>query len=217
VERGDLLERVLEAGNLRRALHQGRRNRGAPRIDGRTVDDLEEHRKTHWPTIRAAWLAGTYAPQPVRRTAIPKPRGGTRNLGIPTVLDWCIEQALVQVLQEEWDATFSERSYGFRPQRNVHQAVEQAQAYIREGYTWVVDIDLEKCFDRVNHDVLMSRVRRRVKDRRVVTLIHRFRKVGVLTLEGSGAPTAEGPLQGGPLSPLLANLLLDEFAKELEK
>jgi RNA-directed DNA polymerase len=217
VEGTDLLERVLEAGNLRRALHQVRRHQGAPGIDGMTVDDLGEYLKTHWPTIRAALLEGTYAPQPVRRTVIPKAGGGTRNLGVPTVLDRFIEQALLQVLQEEWDPTFSERSYGFRPQRRVHQAVEQAQADIRAGYTWVVDIDLEKFFDRVNHDVLMSRVRRRVKDRRVVSLIHRFLKAGVLTLEGSVAPTAEGTPQGGPLSPLLANLLLDELDKELEK
>lgn len=217
VEGTDLLEQVLEVGNLRRALHQVRRNQGAPGIDGMTVDDLGEYLKTHGPTIQAAVLEGTYAPQPVRRTEIPKPGGGTRNLGIPTVLDRFIEQALLQVLQEAWDPTFSERSYGFRPQRNAHQAVERAQAYIREGYTWVVDIDLEKFFDRVNHDVLMSRVRRRVKDRRVVTLIHRFLKAGVLTLEGNVEPTAEGTPQGGPLSPLLANLLLDELDKELEK
>jgi RNA-directed DNA polymerase len=217
VEGTDLLERVLEAGNLRRALHQVRRNQGAPGIDGMTVDELGEYLTAHWPTIRAALLEGTYVPQPVRRTEIPKPGGGTRNLGIPTVLDRFIEQALLQVLQEEWDPTFSERSYGFRPQRNAHQAVEQAQAYLRAGYTWVVDIDLEKFFDRVNHDVLLSRVRRRVKDRRVLTLIHRFLKAGVLTLEGSVEPTAEGTPHGGPLSPLLANLLLDEFDKELER
>jgi RNA-directed DNA polymerase len=217
VEGTNLLERVLEAGNLRRALHQVRRNQGAPGIDGMTVDDLGEYLKAHWPMIRAALLEGTYAPQPVRRTEIPKPGGGTRNLGIPTVLDRFIEQALLQVLQEEWDPTFSERSYGFRPQRSAHQAVGQAQAYTRKGYTWVVDIDLEKFFDRVNHDVLLSRVRRRVKDRRVVSLIHRFLKAGVLTLEGSVEPTAEGTPQGGPLSPLLTNLLLDEFDKELEK
>jgi RNA-directed DNA polymerase len=217
VEEKNLLERVLEAKNLRRALHQVRRNQGAPGVDGMTVEELGAYLKTHWPTVRAALLAGTYAPQPVRRAAIPKPRGGTRNLGIPTVLDRFIEQALLQVLQEEWDATFSERSYGFRPQRRAHQAVGQAQAYIRAGYTWVVDIDLEQFFDRVNHDVLMSRVRQRVKDRRVVSLIHRFLKAGVLTLEGSIEPTAEGTPQGGPLSPLLANLLLDELDKELEK
>jgi RNA-directed DNA polymerase len=216
VEGTDLLERVLEAGNLRRALHQVRRNQGAPGIDGMTVDDLGEYLKTHWPTIRAALLEGTYAPQPVRRTVIPQAGGGTRNLGVPTVLDRFIEQALLQVLQEEWDPTFSARSDGCRPQRSVHQAVEQAQADIRAGYTWVVDIDLEKFFARVNHDVWMSRVRRRVKDRRVVSLIHRFLKAGVLTLEGSVAPTAEGTPHGGPLSPLLANLLLDELDQELE-
>jgi RNA-directed DNA polymerase len=147
VEETDLLERVLEPQNLRRALQQVRRNQGAPGIDGMTVDDLEEHVKTHWPTIRAALVEGTYAPQPVRRTEIPKAGGGIRKLGIPTVLDRFIEQALLQVLQEEWDPTFSERSDGFRPQRSAHQAVEQAQAYMREGYTWVVDIDLEKFFD----------------------------------------------------------------------
>jgi RNA-directed DNA polymerase len=217
VEETNLLERMLEAQNLRRALHQVRRNQGAPGVDGMTVDDLGEYLKTHWPMIRAALLGGTYAPQPVRRTAIPKPGGGTRNLGIPTVLDRFIEQALLQVLQEEWDPTFSDRSYGFRPQRSAHQAVGQAQVYTREGYTWVVDIDLEKFFDQVNHDVLMSRVRRRVQDRRVVSLIHRFLKAGVLTLEGSVEPTAEGTPQGGPLSPLLAHLLLDELDKELEK
>jgi RNA-directed DNA polymerase len=217
VEGTDLLERVLEPDNLRRALQRVRRNQGAPGIDGMTVDDLGAYLQTHWPTIRVALLAGTYVPQPVRRMEIPKPGGGTRNLGIPTVLDRFIEQALLQVLQEEWDPTFSENSYGFRPQRSAHQAVEQAQAYIRDGYTWVVDLDLEKFFDRVNHDVLLSRVRRRVQDRRVLILIHRFLQAGVLTLEGRVEPTWEGTPQGGPLSPLLANLLLDELDKELEK
>jgi RNA-directed DNA polymerase len=184
VEGTDLLERVLEPHNLRRALHQVSRNQGVPGIDGMTVDALEEHLRTHWPTLRAALLESTSAPQPVQRAAIPKAGGGTRNLGIPTVLDRFIEHALLQVLQAEWDPTFSESSYGFRPQCSAPQAVGQAQAYIWEGYTWVVDIDLEKCFDRVHHDVLLSRVRRRVKDRRVLTLIHRFLKAGVLTLEG---------------------------------
>ena len=217
VEGMDLLERVLEPDNLRRALHQVRRNKGAPGIDGMSVDHLVEHLKTHWPTIRASLVDGTYEPQPVRRVAIPKPGGGTRNLGIPIVLDRFVEQALLQVLQEEWDPTFSEGSYGFRPRRSAHQAVAQAQAYIRRGHTWVVDVDLEKFFDRVNHDVLMSRVRARVKDRRVVRLIHRFLKAGVLTLEGIVEPTGEGTPQGSPLSPLLANLMLDDLDKELEK
>jgi RNA-directed DNA polymerase len=217
VEGTDLLERGREAGHLRRALHQVRRHQGAPGLDGMTVDDLGEYLKTHWPTIRAALLAGRYAPQPVRRTVIPKAGGGTRNVGIPTVLDRLIEPALLQVLQGEWDPTFSERSDGFRPQRKAPQAVEQAQASSRKGGTWVVDLDLEQCFDRVNHDGLRSRVRRRVKDRRVVPLIHRFLKAGVLTLEGSVAPTAEGAPPGGPLSPRLANLLVDEFDKALAK
>jgi RNA-directed DNA polymerase len=202
VEGKDLLARVLAPQNLQRALQQVRRHQGAPGIDGMTVDDLEEHLKAHWPTIRASLVEGSYAPQPVRRTEIPKPGGGTRHLGIPIVLDRFIEPARLQVLQEAWDPTCSERSDGFRPQRSAHQAVGQAQGYIREGYTWVVDIDLEKFFDQVNHDVLMSRVRRRVKDRRVVTLIHRFLKAGVLTLEGRVEPTAEGTPQGGPLTPL---------------
>jgi RNA-directed DNA polymerase len=217
VEGPERLERVLEAGNRRRALQQVRRNQGAPGSAGMTVADLGESLKTHWPTIRAALLAGTYVPQPVRRTAIPKAGGGTRNLGIPTVLDRFIEHALLQVLQEEWAPTCSERSYGVRPQHSAHQAVGPAQAYIREGYAWVVDIDLERCFDQVNHDVLMSRVRRRVTDRRVRTLIHRFLKAGVRTLEGSVEPTAEGTPHGGPLSPLRANLLRDECDKELAK
>ena len=217
VDETDLLERVLEPQNLRRALHQVRRHQGAPGLDGMTVDALEAQVKTHGPSIRAAWVEGTYAPQPVRRTEIPKAGGGIRTLGIPTVLDRFIEHALLQVRQEAWDPTFSERSSGVRPQRSAQQAVEQAQAYRREGDTWGVEIDLEKFFDWVNHDVWLSRVRRRVKDRRVLTLIHRFLKAGVLTLEGSVAPTAEGTPQGGPRSPRLANLRLDEFDKELEQ
>jgi RNA-directed DNA polymerase len=217
VEGTDLLERALEGENLRRALRQVRRNRGAPGIDGMTVDGLVTHLKAHWPAIRSSLVEGRYQPQPVRRVEIPKDGGGTRNLGVPVVLDRFVEQALLQVLQAEWDPTFSEGSYGFRPERSAQQAVAQAQAYIREGYAWVVDLDLEKFFDRVNHDVLLSRVRARVKDRRVVRLIHRFLKAGVFTLEGVVEPTEEGTPQGGPLSPLLANLLLDDLDKELER
>jgi RNA-directed DNA polymerase len=217
VEGQDLLARVLEPENLQRALRQVRRNKGAPGIDGMSVDQLVTHLKSHWPTIRASLVDGPYTPQPVRRVAIPKPGGGTRNLGVPVVLDRFIEQPLLQVLQADWDSTFSERSYGFRPKRSAHQAVAQAQAYIRQGHTWVVDLDLEKFFDRVNHDVLMHRVRKRVTDRRVVTLIHRFLKAGVFTLEGMVEPTGEGTPQGGPLSPLLANLLLDDLDRDLEK
>ncbi|MGH8057425.1 MAG: reverse transcriptase domain-containing protein, partial [Candidatus Entotheonellia bacterium] len=169
----DLLERVREAGNLRRARHQVRGHQGAPGSDGMTVDDLGEYLQTHGPAIRAAWREGTSAPQPVRRTEIPQAGGGTRTLGIPTGLDRCLEPALLQVLQEAWDPTCSERRDGVRPQRSAHQAVEQAQASIRDGDTWGVDLDLEQCFDRVNHEVWLSRVRRRVQDRRVLTLIHR--------------------------------------------
>lgn len=217
VEGADLMERVLESENLRRALRQVRRNRGAPGIDGMTVDGLVAHLKTHWPVIRASLVNGTYKPRPVRRVEIPKAGGGTRTLGVPVVLDRFLEQAMLQVLQAEWDPTFSEWSYGFRPGRSAHQAVAQAQAYIRDGYAWVADLDLEKFFDRVNHDVLLTRVRARVRDRRVVKLIHRFLKAGVFTLERVVEPTEEGTPQGGPLSPLLANLLLDDLDKELEK
>lgn len=217
VEGMDLMERALEGENLRLALRQVRRNRGAPGIDGMTVDGLVAHLKTDWPAIRASLVEGTYKPQAVRRVVIPKPGGGTRNLGVPVVLDRFVEQALLQVLQAEWDPTFSDASFGFRPGRSAHQAVARAQGYIRKGYAWAVDIDLEKFFDRVNHDVLLSRVRARVQDRRVVTLIHRFLKAGVFTLEGGTEPTVEGTPQGGPLSPLLANVLLDELDKELEK
>jgi RNA-directed DNA polymerase len=217
VEGKDPLERVLEPLNLQRARHQVRRHQGAPGSDGMTVEDLEGHLKAHGPTIRAALVEGSYAPQPVRRTEIPKPGGGIRHLGMPIVLDRCIEPALLPVLQEEWDPTFSKRSDGFRPQRSAHQVVGQAQGYSRDGYAWVVDIDLEKFVDQVNHDMVMSRVRRRVQDRRVVSLIRRFLKAGVLTLEGSVEPTAAGTPQGGPRSPLLANLRLDGLDQELEK
>lgn len=211
------MERVLAGDNLRRALRQVRRNGGAPGVDGMTVDGLVVHLQAHWPALRASLLAGTYEPQPVRRVEIPKGGGGIRSLGVPVVLDRFIEQALMQVLQADWDPTFSASSFGFRPGRSAKQAVSQAQAYIRDGYTWVVDLDLEQFFDRVNHDVLLSRVRARVSDRRGVALIHRFLRAGVLTLEGVVEPTGEGTPQGSPLSPLLANLLLDEFDRELER
>jgi RNA-directed DNA polymerase len=198
VEGKDLLERVLEPHKLQRARHQVRRNQGAPGLDGLTVDDREAHLQAHGPTSRAALVEGSDAPQPVRRTEIPKPGGGTRHLGIPSVLDRFIEHALWQVLQEEWDPTCSERSDGLRPQRSAHQAVGQAQGDIRDGDTWVVDIDLERFFAQVHHDVVLSRVRRRVTDRRVVTVIHRFLNAGVLTLAGRVEPTAEGTPPGHP-------------------
>ena len=211
------MERVLEGSNLRRAYRQVKRNRGAPGIDGMTVEDLSAHLREHWPTIRDSLLNGTYQPQPVRRVEIPQGGGGVRKLGVPVVVDRFIGQALLQVLQAEWDPTFSKSSYGFRPRRSAHQAVSQAQRYIRSGSTWVVDLDLEKFFDRVNHDVLLARVRRRVSDRRVMRLIHRFLLAGVVSQKGVVEPTREGTPQGAPLSPLLANLLLDDFDKELER
>jgi len=217
VEGDQLLERVLEPDNLQRVLRQVRRNKGASGIDRMTVEALGPYLKEHWPRIRASLLDETYAPQPVRRVEIPKTGGGVRKLGVPVVVDRFIEQALMQVLQEEWDPTFSERSYGFRPKRSAHQAIAQAQAYLREGYTYVVDLDLEKFFDRVNWDVLFSRLRRRIQDRRVLKLIHRILRAGVVTLDGSVEATEEGTPQGSPLSPLLANLLLDDLDKELER
>jgi RNA-directed DNA polymerase len=211
-----LMEQVVERGNLLAALRRVKRNAGSPGIDGMTVAELPGYLREHWPRIRAGLLAGTYRPQPVKRVEIPKPGGGVRNLGIPTVLDRFIQQALLQVLQPMWDPTFSEGSYGFRPGRSAHQAVAQAQRYLGEGYGWVVDLDLEKFFDRVNQDKLMSLVKERVTDRRALQLIDRYLKAGTLTEEGWEA-TVEGTPQGGPLSPLLAHLLLNELDKELER
>lgn len=211
-----LLERALERSNMQRALRRVRRNRGAPGVDGMTVEDLPGYLKTHWPTIRGQLLEGSYRPSPVLRKEIPKSGGGVRELGIPTVLDRLIQQALLQVLQPEWDPTFSRFSFGYRPRRSAHQAVACAQQFLREGCDWVVDLDLERFFDRVVHDVLMARVKKRVRDRRVLKLVHRYLQSGVMvgvTLE----PTEEGVPQGGPLSPLLANLLLDDLDRELER
>ena len=211
-----LMERVVERPNLLKALARVKTNAGSPGIDGRTVEELPAYLRQHWPAIRASLLAGTYHPKPVKRVEIPKPGGGVRKLGIPTVLDRFLQQALLQILQPEWDQTFSEGSYGFRPGRSAHQAMACAQAYLEEGYSWVVDLDLEKFFDRVNQDKLMSLVKERVRDRRGLQLIDRYLKAGALTGEGFEA-TTEGTPQGGPLSPLLANLLLDGFDKELER
>ena len=213
---GPSMEAVLERENLKKALAQVKRNKGAAGLDGMSVDDLPAYLKEYWPAIRAQLLDGAYKPQPVRRVEIPKASGGVRLLGIPTVLDRLIQQAVMQVLQADWDPTFSETSFGFRPKRSAHQAVERAQAYIASGYAVVVDIDLEKFFDRVNHDVLMGLVAKRVADKRILKLIR-----GVLTagaMEGGlVSPTEEGTPQGGPLSPLLSNLMLDVLDKELEK
>jgi RNA-directed DNA polymerase len=216
VEGGRLRERVIERENLRQALKQVKRNGGSPGVDGMTVEELPSYLRQHWPGIRQALLEGTYEPAPVRRVEIPKDGGGVRALGIPTVLDRFIQQALLQVLQTEWEGSFSEQSFGFRPGRSAHQAISCAQGYLRQGYSWVVDLDLEKFFDRVNHDKLMSRVRGRTQDRRVWRLIDRYLKAGVL-VGGHYQPTSEGAPQGGPLSPLLANLLLDGLDKELER
>jgi RNA-directed DNA polymerase len=213
---GPSMERIVEQDNLKKALAQVRRNKGAPGADGMTVDDLAAHLKEHWPTIKAQLLDGTYKPQPVKRVQIPKASGGTRPLGIPTVLDRFIQQAVLQVLQEGWDPTFSEASFGFRPKRSAHQAVKRAQELIASGRRIVVDIDLEKFFDRVNHDVLMGLVAKRVTDTRILKLIRGFLTAGVLA-DGLVGPTDEGTPQGGPLSPLLSNLLLDVLDKELEK
>ena len=211
-----LLEQVVERGNLQAALKRVQQNQGSPGGDGMTVDELPGHLRAHWPTIKAQLLAGTYQPQPVRRQPIPKPGGGVRNLGIPCVLDRFIQQAILQVLQPRFDPTFSEHSYGFRPGRRAHDAVCAAQRFIQAGRRWVVDVDPEKFFDRVNHDVLMGRVAKRIADRRLLGLIRRYLVAGILA-DGVVIERYEGTPQGGPLSPLLANVLLDEVDRELEK
>ena len=213
---GPSMEAVLERENLKKALARVKRNKGAAGVDGMTVGELPAYLKEHWLTIRAQLLDGTYKPQPVRRVEIPKASGGLRPLGIPTVLDRFIQQAVMQVLQRDWDPTFSEHSFGFRPKRSAHQAMARAQEYISWGYDIVVDIDLEKFFDRVNHDILMGLVAKRVTDKRVLKLIRSCLTAGVLA-EGLVSPTEEGTPQGGPLSPLLSNLMLDVLDKELEE
>jgi RNA-directed DNA polymerase len=213
---GPMMERIVARDNLKKALAQVRRNKGAPGVDGMTVDDLAAHLKDHWPEIRAQLLNGTYQPQPVRRVDIPKASGGTRGLGIPSVLDRFLQQAVMQVLQEDWDPTFSPSSYGFRPGRSAHQAVAAAQQFIADGCHTVVDLDLEKFFDRVNHDILMGLVAKRVQDRSLLRLIRRYLTAGVL-VGGMVDPMDEGVPQGGPLSPLLSNLMLDVLDKELER
>src|ERR1700676_753068 len=211
-----LMEEVCERDNCWQAYKRVKANKGSSGIDGMKVGDLSGYLKQHWPSIREQLLCGTYQPQPVRRVEIPKPDGGVRKLGIPTVLDRLIQQAVMQVLQRRWDPTFSESSYGFRPGRSAQQAVAQAQKYIAEGYGWCVDLDLEKFFDRVNHDKLMGQVAKRVEDKRVLRLIGAFLKVGVME-NGLVSPAEEGTPQGGPLSPLLSNIVLDELDQELER
>jgi RNA-directed DNA polymerase len=211
-----LMEEVCERENCKQALARVKANKGSAGVDGMTVHDLPDFLKQHWPAIREQLLSGTYKPQPVKRVEIPKPDGGVRKLGIPTVLDRFIQQAVMQVLQRRWDRTFSEHSYGFRPGRSAHQAVEAAQKYIAEGYRWCVDLDLEKFFDRVSHDKLMAKIAERVSDKRMLKLIRAFLRAGVME-GGLVSPVDEGTPQGGPLSPLLSNIVLDEFDRELER
>jgi len=211
-----LIEEVCERENCQQALARVKANRGSAGVDGMTVQQLPGHLKQHWPAIREQLLSGTYRPQPVKPVEIPKPDGGVRKLGIPTVRDRFIRQAVMQVLQRRWDRTFSEHSYGFRPGRSAHQAVEAAQQYIAAGYRWVVDLDLEKFFDRVNHDKLMAKIAERVSNKRLLKLIRAFLRAGVME-GGLMSPVDEGTPQGGPRSPLLSNIVLDELDRELER
>ena len=210
------MEEVCERENLKEAMRRVKANKGSAGVDGMTVGGITAYLKQHWPAIRVQLLNGTYEPKPVRRVEIPKPDGGVRKLGIPTVLDRLIQQAVMQVLQRQWDRTFSDHSYGFRPARSAHQAVAQAQQYIAEGHGWCVDLDLEKFFDRVNHDKLMGQIAKRIEDKRLMKLIRAFLNAGVME-NGLVSPSVEGTPQGGPLSPLLSNLVLDELDRELER
>ena len=211
-----LMEEVVQSANLKAALHRVRRNKGAAGIDGMTVEELPGFLWANWQGLREELLAGRYQPLPVKRQTIPKPGGGERELGIPTVVDRFIQQAMLQVLQPRFDPTFSDHSYGFRPGRKAHDAVRRAQQYVQEGKRWVVDVDLAKFFDRVNHDVLMGRLEKRIADRRMLRLIRHYLEAGVM-ISGVVIERHEGTPQGGPISPLLANVLLDEVDKELEK
>jgi len=213
---GSLMERIVERTNLKAALGKVKQNKGGPGIDAMTVGELTEYLKREWERIREELLTGVYQPQPVRRQTIPKAGGGERELGIPTVLDRFIQQAVLQILQPLFDPGFSDHSYGFRPKRRAQQAIERAQSYVQEGRRVVVDVDLAKFFDRANHDIVMERVSRKIADKRVLVLIRRYLKAGVM-VSGVVVERHEGTPQGGPLSPLLANVLLDEVDKELEK
>ena len=211
-----LMEEICKPANLKRALKRVKANKGSPGVDGMTVEELPAFVWKHWDSLREDLLRGRYKPLPVKRQEIPKPGGGVRKLGIPCALDRFVQQAVLQVLQRQWDPTFSDHSHGFRPNRSAHDAVVQAQQYIAEGYNVVVDLDIEKFFDQVNQDMLMGRVAKRVKDKRVLKLIRSFLNAGVLE-DGFVSPVSEGTPQGGPLSPLLSNLFLDDLDRELER
>lgn len=211
-----LMERVLAPANLKRAYQRVVSNKGAPGADGMTVEQLAGYVKQYWPTLKARLLAGEYHPPAVRAVEIPKPQGGIRQLGIPSVVDRLIQQALLQQLTPIFDPLFSDSSYGFRPGRSAHQAVEMARAHVASGYRWCVELDLEKFFDRVNHDILMAHVQRHVEDRRVLRLIRRYLEAGLMS-GGITSRRQEGTPQGGPLSPLLSNILLNELDRELER
>ena len=213
---GSLLERIVSRSNMQRAWKRVKRNGGSPGVDGVTVEEGAAWLREYWSGVREQLLSGTYQPQPVRRATIPKRGGGERHLGIPTVVDRLIQQAVLQVLQPVIDPTFSEHSYGFRPRRGAHGAIAEAQRHVQGGKKWVVDVDLEKFFDRVNHDVLMGRLAKRISDKRVLGLCRRYLEAGVLA-DGLVLERHEGTPQGGPLSPLLANVLLDEVDKKLEQ
>ena len=212
-----LMEQVVDAANMERAWRQVRSNRGAPGLDGMTIGEFPEYAREHWPSIRQQLLDGTYRPEPVRRKTIQKSDGsGERLLGIPRVLDRVIQQAVLQVLTPIFDPDFSESSFGFRPRRSAHGALKQVQSYIKDGYRFCVDMDLSKFFDRVQHDVLMSRISRKVRDKRLLCLMGRYLRAGVM-VNGLVQATEEGAPQGGPLSPIFGNILLDDFDKELER
>lgn len=215
-EEQTLWNQIFSRENLYAALARVQRNRGAPGIDGMTVDELTDHLREHWLSIRARLDAGVYQPSPVKQTAIPKPKGGTRLLGIPTVLDRFIQQAIHQVLSPIFEPTFSEHSYGFRPGRSAHQAVRAARTYIQSGYEWVVDIDLERFFDTVHHDRLMARMKQVISDTRVLKLVHAYLKAGIMA-DGIVSERETGTPQGSPLSPLLSNIVLTELDRKLEE
>ncbi len=211
-----LMEEVCRNTNILNALQRVKQNKGSPGVDGMTTEELAAYLQRNWSMLKESLLSGSYRPQPVKRVSIPKPDGSMRELGIPTVLDRLIQQAILQVFQRYWEPSFSEHSYGFRPKRTMHQAISKAQAYIQQGYAYVVDIDLERFFDRVNHDMLMSTLAKRIEDKRLLKLIRRFLTAGVVMENGLVSVKEQGTPQGSPLSPLLSNIFLDRLDKELE-